>query len=140
MASGLGFAEFDDETLALFAIKYLNNMQLVSNKGLIVDYSLEDARALHTREVRLERQKKVLFDKKKEMKKEAKATATPKEESALGTVVDLGKKAKEAGKSNKISIDKITDLELLHQLCKKTISRGKKQRIKKRIVFLNGGE
>ena len=68
LASGLGFAEFDDEALALFAIRYLNNMQLVSNKGLIVDYSLEDARALHLREKRLERQKKVATEKKREAK------------------------------------------------------------------------
>ena len=65
-ASGIGFAEFDDEALSLFAIRYLNNMELISSKGLIVDYSLEDARALHTREKRLDRQKKVEFDKKKE--------------------------------------------------------------------------
>jgi hypothetical protein len=43
-------------------------MQLVSSKGLIVDYSLEDARALHLREKRLERQKKVVADKKREEK------------------------------------------------------------------------
>ena len=57
LPSGLGFAEFDDESLALFAIRYLNNMELVPTKGLISDYSLEDARALHKREKRLERQK-----------------------------------------------------------------------------------
>jgi RNA recognition motif-containing protein len=44
LASGIGFAEFADENLAQFAIRYLNNMELATSKGLIVDYSLEDAR------------------------------------------------------------------------------------------------
>jgi len=59
LASGLGFAEFDDEDLALFALRYLNNMELVTNKPLISDFSLEDARALHQREVKFEKQKKL---------------------------------------------------------------------------------
>ena len=42
LSTGLGFAEFIDEKIAAFAIKYLNNMELVDGKGLIVDYSLED--------------------------------------------------------------------------------------------------
>jgi len=46
----LGFAEFGDEDLALFSLRYLNNMELVTGKGLIADFSLEDARALHKRE------------------------------------------------------------------------------------------
>ena len=59
LASGLGFAEFDEEDLALFALRYLNNMELVTNKGLIADFSLEDARALHKREQKLDKQKKI---------------------------------------------------------------------------------
>lgn len=59
LASGLGFAEFDDEDLALFALRYLNNMQIVTNKGIIADFSLEDARALHKRELKQEKQKKI---------------------------------------------------------------------------------
>lgn len=50
LSSGMGFAEFGDEDLALFAVRYLNNMQLHNEKGLVVDYSLEDARALHKRD------------------------------------------------------------------------------------------
>lgn len=66
LASGIGFAEFDDEALALFAIRYLNNMELVPTKGLIAEYSLEDARALHLREKRMDRQKKANDDRKRE--------------------------------------------------------------------------
>ena len=50
LASGLGFAEFDDEDLALYAIRYLNNMELTNNRPLIADFSLEDVRAIHKRE------------------------------------------------------------------------------------------
>lgn len=42
LSNGIGFAEFYDEQISLFAIRYLNNMELVDKKGLIVDYSLED--------------------------------------------------------------------------------------------------
>ena len=44
-------------------------MELTPNKGLISDYSLEDARALFKREKRFERQKKLNDEKKKELKK-----------------------------------------------------------------------
>lgn len=77
LPSGLGFAEFDDEALALFAIRYLNNMELVANKGLIADYSLEDARVIHKREQRFERVKKVNLEKKREAKKELKKEDKP---------------------------------------------------------------
>lgn len=72
MASGLGFAEFDDESLALFAIRYLNNMEIGGSRALIVDYSLEDVRALHKRDKRIERQRKANDDRKKEQRREAK--------------------------------------------------------------------
>lgn len=47
--------EFADEALALYALRYLNNMELVQGKGLIADFALEDARVLHKREQRRER-------------------------------------------------------------------------------------
>jgi hypothetical protein len=89
----LGFAEFEDEALALFAIRYLNNMELVPNKGLIADYSLEDARVLHKREQRFERLKKVNQDKKREAKKEAKLETNTTKTAPIPAVVELGKKA-----------------------------------------------
>ena len=102
----MGFAEFDDESLALFAIRYLNNMELVPTKGLISDYSLEDARVLHKREKKLERQKQVAFDKKKELKKQQKTEEKPAK--VITGVVDLGKKA--GDKEDKpLSVDQITD-------------------------------
>ena len=53
LSSGLGFIEFESADVAKFAIRYLNNMELIKGKGMIVDYSLEDARALHKREKKL---------------------------------------------------------------------------------------
>lgn len=68
LASGMGFAEFGNFELAKYAILYLNNLELNNKRGLIVDFSLEDARTLKKREEKLERQKK----KNKELKKEQK--------------------------------------------------------------------
>ncbi|CDW89490.1 ribosome biogenesis [Stylonychia lemnae] len=132
LASGLGFAEFGDEELALYALRYLNNMELVTNKGLIADFSLEDQRAIHKREVKFEKQKKLNQDKKREEKMEKKQQDEKKALLPTSGVVDLGKR-NQPEKLDKESIDKITDLELLHQMMRQTISRGKKQRIKKRI-------
>lgn len=38
----MGFAELGSDKLALFAVRYLNNMELVNKKSLVVDFSLED--------------------------------------------------------------------------------------------------
>ena len=96
----------------MFAVRYLNNMELVPTKGLISDFSLEDARALFKREKRLERQKQQAFEKKKELKKQQKAdeAENPKEKVITG-VVELGaKKGEDGGKKKKeLSIDQITD-------------------------------
>ena len=43
LASGLAFVELADHESALFAVRYLNKMQL-TNRGLIVDFCLQDAR------------------------------------------------------------------------------------------------
>jgi RNA recognition motif-containing protein len=42
LASGQAFVEFTHEDLALFAVRYLNNFEVVPTKGLIVDFSMED--------------------------------------------------------------------------------------------------
>ena len=105
----MGFAEFDNEDLANFAIRYLNNMELVTNKGLIAEFSLEDARAIHLRERRFEKLKKLNDEKKREKRKEQKTAETP---VVIGGVVDLGKRKQL--KQEVVPIDKITDVEQLH--------------------------
>ena len=55
------------------------------------------------------------------------------------TVFDIGAKTKTKPEKLKVTpIDQINDLELLNRMVKQTISRGKRQRIKKRIALLNG--
>ena len=46
LSSGLAFVEFSEPELALFAVRYLNNMHLAGNRPLIVDFSLNDARKI----------------------------------------------------------------------------------------------
>ncbi len=46
MSSGLAFVEFTDPEISLFAVRYLNNMQLAGNRPLVVDFALDDARKL----------------------------------------------------------------------------------------------
>lgn len=73
----------------MFAVRYLNNMELVTNKGLIVDFSLEDARQIRKRELKQDKQKKVFVEKKREEKQQLQS----KEKKITGdTVVDLGAK------------------------------------------------
>ena len=50
LSSGLAFCEFSEPEIALYAVRYLNNMQLNGVRGLVVDFSLEDARKLHARD------------------------------------------------------------------------------------------
>ena len=49
LSSGLAFAEFSDPAISLFAVRYLNNMQLAGNRPLIVDFALDDARKVQKR-------------------------------------------------------------------------------------------
>jgi len=66
LPSGQAFVEFKNEALALFAVHYLNNLEIVSNKGLIVDFSMEDQRALFKRKEKIERWRQIAKDKKLE--------------------------------------------------------------------------
>jgi len=54
-SSGLAFVEVTDSDLALFAVRYLNNMQLAGNRPLIVDFALDDARKMQKRTQKLEK-------------------------------------------------------------------------------------
>ena len=64
LPSGQAFVEFTNAELALYAVRYLNNMEIVVNKGLIVDFSMEDQRALFKRKEKIERWRKIASDKK----------------------------------------------------------------------------
>jgi RNA recognition motif-containing protein len=66
LPSGLAFVEFANEEVAMFAVRYLNNFEVVPTKGLIVDFSMEDQRALFKRKEKIERWRQIAKDKKKE--------------------------------------------------------------------------
>ena len=54
-SSGLAFVQFTDADIALFAVRYLNNMQLAGTRPLVVDFALDDARKLQKRQQKLEK-------------------------------------------------------------------------------------
>lgn len=70
LSSGLAFCEFSDPAIALYAVRYLNNLQLSGNRGLIVDFALEDARKMFKRKMKLEKFAKIADEKKKEARTE----------------------------------------------------------------------
>jgi RNA recognition motif-containing protein len=66
LASGQAFVEFYSEELAMFAVRWLNNYELVPTKGLIVDFSMEDQRALFKRKEKIERWRSIAKQEKME--------------------------------------------------------------------------
>ena len=64
LGSGIAFVEFASEDLSLFAVRYLNNYELVPTKGLIVDFSMEDQRALFKRKEKIERWRNIAKENK----------------------------------------------------------------------------
>ena len=70
LASGIAFVEFKSPDLALFAVHYLNNFSISGSKGLIVDFSMEDQRALFKRKEKIEKWRALANEKKLADKKE----------------------------------------------------------------------
>ena len=77
LSSGLAFVQLADPDLALFAVRYLNNMQL-SGRPLIVDFALDDARKVQKRAHKLEKHQRLAMEKKEAAKKEARAAKRQK--------------------------------------------------------------
>ena len=77
LPSGQGFVEFSNEDLAYFAVRYLNNFEIVPTKGLIVDFSMEDQRALFKRKEKIERWRKIAQEKKDQQKDEEPEDSKP---------------------------------------------------------------
>ena len=70
LSSGLAFCEFAEHELASYAVRYLNNLQLSGNRGLIVDYALEDARKMFKRKMKIEKFAKIADEKRKEARQQ----------------------------------------------------------------------
>ena len=92
-----------------------------SQKGLIIDFSLDDFRKKLSRERKLERIK--------EIKKQIKIERREK-------IRNLKKEEKEVKNENKVELKDINDIDRLIDLYHTTMSRGKKQRIKKKLKNL----
>mmetsp|Transcript_10326 Transcript_10326/g.15816 ORF Transcript_10326/g.15816 Transcript_10326/m.15816 type:complete len:430 (-) Transcript_10326:231-1520(-) len=151
LPTGQAFVEFVNPDLALFAVRYLNNMEVVAGKGLIADFSMEDQRALFKRREKIERWRKIAKDKKEEELKEQGPKQKPKFEikpQPSTAPVDLHSKKKEPQadtemessgskkKKDKLNLDSITDVKQLQKLLGQAHSRGQKQRIKRKIEKL----
>jgi len=128
-SSGIGFVEVSDHRLAMYLVENLNNfiMNKKRGKGLVVDFALEDHRKLLKRKQKQENLKRKLKENKKEQEKLKKRDAKGK---------DIEEDAEE--EKNKETIDQINDVEKLKELMKTTSSRGKKNRIKRKIQRLMG--
>jgi RNA recognition motif-containing protein len=155
LPSGQAFVEFTNEDLAMFAVRYLNNMEIVPKKGLIVDFSMEDQRALFKRKEKIERWRQIAKDRKREEHQDEEETQFRKANTAEGKLqhqdgpLDLG--AVSAQKANQKTdadqkpskqkkqtrdIKSINDIATLEEILKESLSRGQKQRIKKKLARL----
>ena len=119
----VAFVECLNFNVAKFLIDNLSGVILneKSQKGLIIDFSLDDFRKKLSRERKLERIKEV----KKQIKKEKREKRRNEQ-----------KNNKEEQHEEKVELKDITDINKLIDLYHTTMSRGKKQRIKKKLKNL----
>ena len=119
----VAFVECLNFNVAKFLIDNLSGIILneKSQKGLIIDVSLDDFRKKLSRERKLERIKEV----KKQIKKEKREKRRNEQ-----------KNNKEEQHEKKVELKDITDINKLIDLYHTTMSRGKKQRIKKKLKNL----
>ena len=122
--TGMGFLELLNEDLALYLVRNLNNFitNLKREKGLIVDYSIEDHRKLLKRKQKLDSFNVKLKQAKLEKKKKIKEEKTKNISSNIPQV----------------TIDQVSDVETLKKMLEDTTSRGRRSRIRKRIQKLTG--
>jgi len=117
----IAFVEASDTELATFLIDNMNNFKLAgTKKGLILEFSLEDIRKKIKREKSLSERKSKIQDEKR---KERKIRRQIKKETSND-------------KEDKETIENIKDVPKLLEIYHSTDSRGKKQRIKKKIARL----
>ena len=113
----VAFVECKDLNIAKFLIDNLSGFKFneKSKKGLIIDFVLDDYRKKLSRERKLERIREI----KKERKKEKKLNNNNNN-----------------NENKKVELNSINDINKLIDLYHTTLSRGKKQRIKKKLKNL----
>jgi len=113
-------------------------------RSLVVDFTLEDVRVKRKREDRREKIMKEVGQKKREKKAQSKELMKEKKEKKIPKTINIGEDAPEEeapqDKTPQVIISDITDIKLLEKMKNETESRGKKQRIKKRLAQLMGKE
>jgi RNA recognition motif-containing protein len=141
------YIEVCDKNYGKWLIKNLSNEKVSKNpqKGLIMDFSLDDIRKIRNRlikldKIKLKKREVEAQDGKSKSKKKDKKNKTDKKPKEANTgdlnLNEENGKASEEKEANVESIDTITDVSKLAEIYHKTLSRGKKQRIKKRLVAL----
>jgi len=120
----VAFVECLNFNIAKFLIDNLSGVTLneKSQKGLIIDFSLDDFRKRLSREKKLERIKEI----KKQLKEE-------KREKRRKEIKNNNNNKNE---EKKVELNDINDINKLIDLYHTTLSRGKKQRIKKKLKKL----
>ena len=122
----VAFVECYNFNIAKFLIDNLSGVILngKSQKGLIIDFSLDDFRKKLSREKKLERIK--------EIKKQLKMEKREKRRKEMKN----NKNNKNKSEEKKVELKDINDINKLIDLFHTTLSRGKKQRIKKKLKNL----
>ena len=115
-----------------------------------MDFSLDDIRKIRNRMIKLEKTQLLNKTSKEAKLKEKKKKSKSKDKDSKKTELEFNEnkedkenKTTEEGeteKKNVESIDTITDINRLAEIYQNTLSRGKKQRIKKRIKALGESE
>ena len=132
LGSGQAFVELSHPSLALFAVHYLNNYELVPTKGLICDFSMEDQRALFKRQQKIERWRDIAKKRKEE------ELENQGEESVRDLSGQKPEMGMEKSKSKSKNISQVNDVATLKEMLANNKLRGKRQRLTKKIQKLEG--
>lgn len=138
-SKGTAFAEMFDEELAKGTILKLSNIPLREDddRGLIVDFALEDARKIHKREL-INQSKKAKQEQRKHdlLVEKLKDKKNKDDTNFLKLNEDKENKNKNNKKQNNniTPLTEISDENLLMKMLYECNSRGKKQRIQKRLM------
>ena len=126
---GMGFVELEFPESALYVVRQANNLKVSERaRGLILEFAIEDHRTLLKRRQRYEKRMQQQEEKKKELKEQKREK---RQRRLKEKVLDAREETADP------TIDGLTADELKGVLTK-TKSRGKKQRIKKKIAAVSG--
>jgi RNA recognition motif-containing protein len=152
-SKNVAFIEVCDKNFAKWIINNLSNTIVKGKKkGLIIDFCLDDFRKIRNRLIKLDKLKLMNKDRnkeneKKEKKMDKKNTDKKKDRNKKIKIENNESDKKKNNNDDNVnensiikekgtSIDQIKDVEKLSEMYRNSISRGKRQRIRKRIIDL----